>query len=169
MDKKVNFFEDNVEMDFHLKNRMDFEAMFEWTSQEDRDALSVTTSDEYRSTWIEMLRTMGEVAGTTIAPNARKVEGEDITLKDGEVTLGKTSEENLEVLKGIGLPGLVISPKYGGIGAPFVIEGMAMEMISRACPSTFVNSCWYGLLAPIISSATRNFAPRSSRRSPRAK
>lgn len=150
MKEKINFFDDNPDMLWHLKNRVDWKSLFSMASKADREAISVTSPDEYRDLWISMLQTLGELAGSQIAPTAPAVEREDLKLVDGEVQFGPTLTANVEAIKQMGFPGLSMPTVHGGMSAPFMIEGMAAELFARACASTFLNISWWGPIAAIV-------------------
>jgi alkylation response protein AidB-like acyl-CoA dehydrogenase len=161
MSKRGNFFTDTPDLQFHLTEMMDWEQVFKWITPEERQAVSANTWQEYRDTWIEVLKTIGEICANTIAPNAVKVEKEELKLQpNGDVIFGPALMENMRVLKEAGAPAIGIHPKYGGLGGPFFVELMLGEMIARACPSTYLNCVWFSPIAHLIEAfgdeTTRN-------------
>lgn len=151
MQKKDNFFTDNPDILFHLEKRWDWDNLFRWLGQEEKDAVGAQTLDEYRKTWIDALTAFGEGVGTVIAANAVRVESEELQLnKSGDVTTGPALRESIQTLIELGTPGMGIAPKYGGLGAPFCLELIANELIFRACPSTSLNSCWWSPIAHVV-------------------
>lgn len=150
MQVKGNFLADNAEITWFLKERVDFKELFEWVPQEQKEALSVASWEEYRDTWLDILATIGEYAGTSLQSNASTVEKEDLKLQDGEVVFPKAIAENINLYKEIGGPPLTVNCKYGGLSAPILVELASSELISRACPSTHLNVIWYGSIAQII-------------------
>ena len=77
MQVKGNFLTDNKEITWFLTNRVNFEEFFEWVPDGQKEALSVNTWEEYRDTWLDILNTIGEYAGSTLQSNADKVQKED--------------------------------------------------------------------------------------------
>lgn len=148
--QKQNFFTGNPDLIFHMKNRVDWDLLFNTLEPKYKDAIGAKTAEEYRNSWFEVLGTLGEICGSTIASNAQTVEMQPITLNKGEVTMPEAIIENMEILKSVGFSGISINPEFGGLGAPFLIEAIGMEMLNRACPSTALNACWYGSIAHII-------------------
>ena len=147
---KGNFFTDNEDIQWHLENRCDFNEIYELVPDEVKENLGVTNVDEYKSTWYEVLNTVGEFAGTALENNAEKVAKEDLKLVDGEVIFPPSITENINTFKEIGGPPLSIRQEYGGLSAPLLIEFTCSEMITRGCPSTLLNTVWYGSIAQII-------------------
>jgi alkylation response protein AidB-like acyl-CoA dehydrogenase len=150
MQKKENFLTDNPDIEFQLRNRINYEEVFEWLSAEERDVMSVTNGEEFKNTAVEVLEALGDICGSVVAPNARAVEEEHPEIKDGDVVFGPKITENINSLIEFGVAGLSAHPKYGGMGAPFFLETAALEMIHRACPSTGLNIVWYSSIAHVI-------------------
>ena len=148
--QKQNFFTGNDDILFHMKNRMDWDLLFNTLDPKYKEAIGATSSEEYRNSWFEVMSTLGEICGTTLADNAKLVEEQPISLVNGEVILPAAIVENMETLKSVGFSALSINPIFGGLGSPFIFESAGMEMINRACPSTALNACWFGSIAHII-------------------
>lgn len=150
MQRKDNFFSDNADILFHLTKRIDFEALFQGMTVDEREATGAATADEYRDVTMSVLATMGEVCGSVLAPNAAQVEAEPIHLQDGDVVLPPTLVSNVAKLVELGCAGLGMKPKWGGLGVPFLLEVCTNELIMRACPSTGLNICWFSAVGHII-------------------
>ena len=149
MQKKRNFFTENQDLMAQWQ-KIAMDKIYDWASEEDKAATGTEDAEGYRATWQEILTTIGEVCGTEIAANAEQVEKEDLTLKDGEVTLPPTLTQNIDQLLQLGTAALGVNPKYGGLGAPFIVELIANELLFRACPSTALNMVWFGSIAQIV-------------------
>lgn len=150
MQKKDNFFTDNHDLDFHFEKKIDWDVLFEMTLPEDRDALGVKDKDEYKKSFKDLLLQLGEVVGTTIAANQTKVATEDLILKDGEVEFPPAISENIQLLKELGISAMGISSRFGGLPGPIAAELPAVEMLYRACPSTYINVTWFAPVARVI-------------------
>lgn len=150
MQAKANFFADNDDIKFHLTKRLDFDALFAGMTQDERDAGSLTSPEDLRNMAVTIIETLGEIAGSVVAPNAVQVEKEDLKLIGGEVPLPPALAGNIKALLEFGCASLGMSPEYGGIGTPFILEACANELIMRACPSTGLNICWFSAIAHIV-------------------
>lgn len=150
MQKKENFFTDNQDLDFHFENKIEWDVLFDMTLPEDREALGVSTKDEYKKSFKDLLSQLGEVVGTTIAANQHKVATQDLVLKNGEVHFPPAITENIQVLKDMGIAGMGIASRFGGLPGPIAAELPAVEMLYRACPSTYINITWYAPVARVI-------------------
>ncbi len=149
MKNKQNFFSDNPDIAYHLSPKR-MSELFAWMSDAEKEALGVSTAEEYRKNWLDIGQVVGEFAGTTLEGNAQKVAKEDLKLVNGEVVFPKTVLENIRVFKEMGGPGMSVRTEFGGMSAPFMVELAGFEAIYRACPSTALNICWYGSIATII-------------------
>ena len=148
---KPNFFQDNEDIVFQFTKRLHMEEIFDWTSKEEKEALSVNTPEEFSKTWQDIMSTIGEFAGSTLMANQDKVSKAHLSLgTDGEVVFPPELLENMQTFIEIGGPALGIDPQFGGIGGFAALVMFCQEIISRACPSTMLNTCWYGAIAAII-------------------
>ena len=145
-----NFFTDNEEIQFFLTKRMDWEKMYSWLSDEDKEAIGASSSEEYQSSWFDALGSLGEICGGLLVKNAQAVDQSKIKFVDGQDVMCPELKENYETLKEFGIPALGVAPQYGGMGAPFHLEMVACELLNRACPSTMLNVGWYSSIAHII-------------------
>jgi 3-(methylthio)propanoyl-CoA dehydrogenase len=150
MQKKENFFQDNPDLQFFMNQRLDFETLFKLTPATHREVLGVTNAEEYKSIWLQSFDQIGEISGTIIAKNQQAVAKKDVVLRDGEVVFPVETIENMKALIEVGLPGLGIDPEYGGLPSPISFELPLVEMIFRACPSTFLNATWFSAIARVI-------------------
>ena len=94
------------------------------------------------------------------AANAEQVDRESPQLVDGHVQLSSSANKSMNTAKEFGVAGVSISPEFGGMGAPMLLEMASVEMINRACPSTMLNIAWYGPVAHVID----NFASEELKR-----
>ena len=151
MRKKANFFSDNPDLKFHLQKRGLLREMFPHIGEKEREAIATNTEEEYERAWLEALSSFGEVIGTEVAPGARQVEDEELKLDaKGNLLPGATLAANIELLKEMGIAPFSASAKYGGLGAPFMVQCCVFELLFRACPSTALNVIWHGTVAHVI-------------------
>ena len=149
--QKGNFFNDNEDIQFHLEHRLDSKKMFDLTSEATRDALGIATEQEYKTTWFEVLSTLGDMAANKIYPGARAVEAQHIKLlEDGSVEMPEQIKENIALLREGGFNAMGVGIKFGGLEGPTIFDMVAMELINRACPSTSLNACWWSSISHII-------------------
>lgn len=151
MQKKTNYYSENEDMVWQIEKRLDWDGLFDLVSDEDKEALGTQTAEEYKQSWVDIVSAAGEFLGTEVAPNAEQVEKEDLVLQeDGNVKLSPTVEKNLAAMIEMGMAGLGVKTKNGGLGAPFLSDCILAELCSRACPSTYLHIVWFAPIAHII-------------------
>jgi alkylation response protein AidB-like acyl-CoA dehydrogenase len=151
MQAKGNFFGDNDDIMFHVTKRVDAKELYELTTDEEKEALSLTSPEDYAKTWMDICSSIGEYAGSTLVTNQDKVAKAHLTLDDNkEVVFPPELQENISTFIELGGPGLGIPPKFGGIGGTALTVLLIQELLARACPSTQLNLCWYSSIADII-------------------
>ncbi len=131
----ANFFKDNPDLRFHIAHadwatlapllELDFRK-----SPDDPEAPG--SLEEYVETNEMILDLMGEVAATEIAPHAAEVDREGCRFVDGKPCYAARTREELVKLAELGLMGLAIGRRYGGMGRSQTLYNAAVEMVSRA-------------------------------------
>jgi len=150
MQKKQNYLADNPDIEFHFNNKFEWDVLYDLSIAEDRHALGVSSAEEYKSTFRSILDQFGEVVGSKIAANQSKVANEDLKLVNGEVVFPAATQESVDLLKNIGIASMGIASRFGGMAIPISAELPAVEMLYRACPSTYTNITWYAPVARVI-------------------
>ncbi|SMF71752.1 acyl-CoA dehydrogenase family protein [Pseudobacteriovorax antillogorgiicola] len=151
MKAKGNFFLDNDDMRYQILQEDKLHELYKLFSSDEKEALGVSTTEEFQSLWLEMIESVGEFAGTQLRDNAAQVEKEDLVLKDGKVEVPPTMQSNVKTFVELGAHALSVPIKHGGMDAPILMELAGSEMIARACPSTLLNVGWYSSIANIIA------------------
>ncbi|MFA6408626.1 MAG: acyl-CoA dehydrogenase family protein [Gammaproteobacteria bacterium] len=130
-----NFYEDNKDIAFHLKN-MDLTKIVQM--REDNFAQKASFPEapvDYKDAidnYEKVLEITGEIAGEFIAPRAPDVDEQGAEFKDGEVIYAKGTSEAIDRLRKADLMGFTLPRKYMGLNLPKTIYAMAIEMVSRA-------------------------------------
>jgi alkylation response protein AidB-like acyl-CoA dehydrogenase len=119
----------NASMRFYVENMIDWQRLLELRGGDDVDPDAEVGA--YRS----ILETAGELSASFQA-EARAHWAEEATLtKDGGATSPPHIVAAYEKLREAGLVSTTVSEAYGGPRLPALLNGMLMEMISRADPS----------------------------------
>lgn len=150
MQRKENFFSDNADICFHFHHKTEWDVLFDLSMSDDRQALGVTSSDEYKDAFKTILEQFGDVVGSKIVANQVKVSKEDLTLVNGEVQFPQSITESVAILKELGVASMGIASRFGGLGNPIIAELPAVEFLYRACPSTYTNITWFAPIARVI-------------------
>ena len=119
----------NASMRFYVDHMIDWSRLLELRRGDDVDP------DAEVGAFRSILETAGELAASFQA-QARAHWSEEATLtKDGGATSPPHIVAAYEELRAAGLVSTTVSEAYGGPGLPALLNGMLMEMISRADPS----------------------------------
>lgn len=130
-----NYFTDNPDLVFHFE-RLQLSELVDIVEDGYRHAGEhphaprdyADAMENYR----RVLELIGDLAGNRIAERAASVDEEGATFVDGRVRYAAGTQKNLEELAQADVSGLILPHEYGGLNFPFVIYGMAVEIVSRA-------------------------------------
>lgn len=145
-----NFFSDNEDILFHLENRCNWGEIFSLLSKEEKEVLEVGSVQEYKEAWMTVLESLGEICGGPIQHNSESVDRSKIKFENGVEVFPDKLRENIDLLLEFGLASSSVHPKFGGMGATFLVDMIGCELMNRACPSTNLNMGWYGPIARVI-------------------
>jgi alkylation response protein AidB-like acyl-CoA dehydrogenase len=133
-----NFYRDNPDLRFHMQHadwatlapllELDFRR-----STDDPEAPG--SVEEYVETNEMILDLVGDVVAAELAPHAAEVDREGCTLTDGVARYAPRTQAQLAKFSELGLMGLVIGRKYGGMGRSQLLYNAAVEIVSRGDPS----------------------------------
>lgn len=130
-----NFFRDNQDIIFHLKN-MDLSSIVSLRekqfSEKKLHPEAPLDLNDALDNYERALEIAGEIAGEFIAPRAAQVDEDGAELIDGEVHYAKGTVEAIDRLRKAELMGFTLPRAYGGLNFPKTIYSMAIEMVSRA-------------------------------------
>lgn len=132
----ANYFTDNQDIQFYL-DHMDigriaaimeddfvYGGKFDGAPDGPDDAL-----EGYRT----ILTSIGDIAGSRIAPTAAETDEVGNTLnEDGTVTYAPGIAEAIELLSQAGMMGFTLPYRYGGLNCPNLVYTMSIDVISRA-------------------------------------
>jgi alkylation response protein AidB-like acyl-CoA dehydrogenase len=130
-----NFFTDNDDIQFHMKN-----LDLDWVIDLKEDYFSGKNDHNYapknhedaKDSYKRVMEIVGDIAGNFIEPRAAEVDEQEAQFKDGVVTYAKGTAEAIDVLSKAELMGFTLPRKYGGLNCPMTMYSMAIEIVSRA-------------------------------------
>ncbi len=169
MRKRANFFSDNPDLDFNLRQSGFLLELYALTSAQDRSAVAANSAEEYEQVWLQALDAFGEAVGSEVAPGTRQVEDEKLHVDaQGNLQPGPRLAANIKLLYDLGIAPFTARPAWGGLGAPFIAQCCMFELLFRACPSTALNVIWHGTVAAVIETfgsaeLKQRYVPKLSR------
>lgn len=130
-----NFFRDNQDILFHLKN-MDLSSLVNLREKQFSEKTLYPEApldlNDALDNYERALEIVGEISGEFIAPRAAQVDEDGAELINGEVHYAKGTVEAIDRLRKAELMGFTLPRAYGGLNFPKTIYSMAIEMVSRA-------------------------------------
>jgi 3-(methylthio)propanoyl-CoA dehydrogenase len=133
MPTSENFYLDNPDLRFHVEQLMDWESLFKMRGDIGKDESPFDDFDEAKEANVEMLNDpIGSLTAQRIAPRAEEVDALGCKLVDGEVIFPEPLQRTYKDLMDAQLCGLLVEPRFGGLGFSKTFYTMATEMISRA-------------------------------------
>lgn len=139
-----NFFLDNEDLLFHVKNSIHWDELVELAEAGYTLPDGFKNLDEAMGFYREILEACGEFAAKEIAPRAAKMDKQGTHLNDGQVVTGPASDEVFAKLKEMGLYGLSIPRELGGSNAPTAVYFVTNEIFARADVSTMTHYGFHG-------------------------
>lgn len=131
----VNFFKDNSDLVFTLKNL----DLAEVTALREDDYKlagkfenAPASFEDALDNYTRVLEVIGEICGDRIEPRSRTVDAEGPHFADGKVTYHPLTVKNMEDLSKAGVMGVMLEHRFGGLNFPASVYTMMTEMVSRA-------------------------------------
>ena len=131
----ANFYTENKELQFHLKNElMERICFLKEHGYEDKDKFDYAPQDyaDAIDSYDKVLEIVGQIAADIIDANAEAVDAEGAHCVDGRVTYAEGTVQNLEAMTKAGLNGVTMPRRYGGLNFPITPYTMAAELVSTA-------------------------------------
>ena len=131
----ANFYTDSPELKHYLNHplmKRIVELRERDFAEKDQYAYAPQDHEDAMDSYDRVLEVVGEICGDIIAPNAKGVDREGATCRDGHVHYASGTEQNLDALRKAGLMGMSMPRRYGGLNFPSVTFMLAADMVSRA-------------------------------------
>lgn len=131
----ANFYTDNNELRFHLRNPlMERICFLKERGYADKDKFDYAPQDyeDALDSYDKILEVVGQIAADVIDANAESVDIEEAHCENGRVTYAKGTQENLDAMIKAGMNGVTMPRCYGGLNMPVTAYTMASELVSTA-------------------------------------
>ncbi len=152
MRSKVNFYTNEKEWQWLFKNAVDWNAVLPIYFSNYPTEEGFENKEEVVKFLEEILNNTGEWAAANLNPRATKLDQEGA----GKVENGKTiPNEHLKATYSeaadLGVYGLALPKKYGGMELPAAVVTVLMAQIARACTSTMTQISFFYAIADMIN------------------
>lgn len=131
----ANYYTDQPELKFHLHHPL-MKRIVELKERDfaDKDKYedAPVDFDDAMENYEKMLEITGDVAANIIEPNSESVDEEGPHLENGRMIYASKTYENLDATRKVGLWGISMPRRYGGLNLPVTPYSMASEMVASA-------------------------------------
>jgi hypothetical protein len=140
----TNFFDDNDDLRFYVDTFVDWSTLIDANRFGGGDFASEAEAKEvYR----DILAMIGEFSASEIAPHAAELDREALALVDGEVVFPERLQGIFDQIRELELHGLCVPSDLGGMGCPFMLYMLSVELIARADVSVVAHHGFHGGIA----------------------
>jgi alkylation response protein AidB-like acyl-CoA dehydrogenase len=143
----ASFLTDNDDLRYYLDRGLDWDALVEVTEYGYRTPDGFKNPAEARSSYAEIAAMMGELVAKELGPRAARIDREDNTLADGEVTEGPSMQAFFAALKAAEVHRLCLPRELGGLNAPLTLYFLVAEMVARGDVSAMTHFSFHGGMA----------------------
>jgi 3-(methylthio)propanoyl-CoA dehydrogenase len=147
MPESQNYFTDNEDLIWHLKNSVDWERIVGLTEANFTLKDGPENLEEAKELYMDIMEEVGRFVAKEIAPRAEKLDAKSPRLVDGEVKVSEEMQEIFEGLKEMGLFGLSVPRELGGMNCPLVLYFTLGEVMARADCGTMTHFSFFGGIA----------------------
>ncbi|MEO7164660.1 MAG: acyl-CoA dehydrogenase family protein, partial [Bdellovibrionia bacterium] len=147
----MNYYSDSSEWRYLFRNAIDWETIAPLYHKEFPTADGFKNVDELVSFYEDLLTSTGDWSANSVAPRAReldKVGGGKVV--DGHVVVGDVLKKTYKEAREMDLFGVLIEPKFGGLGLPATVGQLLFTQLSRACVSTATQLAFHSGIADMI-------------------
>lgn len=134
----MNFFDDNADLAFHLREGLDHARFVPLWEQGFRSDDGPRSLEEAREVYLASLRALGAYAAREIAPRAKEIDEQGVTFVAGRVVQPDALLRNLAGLRALGVMAPSLPRELGGLNFPFSVSSACLELIGRACTNTMI-------------------------------
>lgn len=139
-----NFFTENEDLMLQFNHLVDFDKIIDEYEANFRDAqkyaetndelyaMAPTDYDTALEYYREVLTTIGDIAGHSIASAAQSMDREGLRLQDGKVEFPDKMIELWNQVREAGLLPFMLKRQSGGLGLPVTLYSMIVESVARA-------------------------------------
>ena len=139
----MNFYTDNADLQYQLRDGIRWEAFVPAWEEGFRFADGPRSLEEARELYDACLTEVGEFAAREIAPRAREIDEQGVTMRDGVVVQPPALLRNIDGLRRMGVLAVDLPRALGGSNFPYSVGAGVLEIIARACTNTMILYAFY--------------------------
>lgn len=143
----ANFFDDNEDLQYYLKNALDWQALTGVLEGNFSDPEGPKNHAEAMESYHETLSLVGGFIGDQIAPHVAKIDKAGLNLVDGEVQSPPALDNIFEGIKELSIHGMVLPRELDGLNMPILNYFIIAEMLARADVSIMTHNSFHSAMA----------------------
>lgn len=147
MPESQNYFTDNADLQWHLKNSVDWDSIVRLTEANFTLEDGPENLEEAKELYLDIMEEVGRFVAREVAPRAEPLDFKATKLVDGKVELSDEMNEIFEGLTEMGLFGLSVPRELGGMNCPLVLYFTLGEVMARADCGTMTHFSFFGGIA----------------------
>jgi alkylation response protein AidB-like acyl-CoA dehydrogenase len=139
----LNFYTDNADLQFHVRDGISWDRFVPAWEEGFRFEDGPRSLAEARELYDACLTEVGEFAAREIAPRAREIDEQGVSMRDGEVVQPPALLKNIDGLRRMGVLAVDLPRAVGGSNFPYSVGAGVLEIIARACTNTMILYAFY--------------------------
>jgi len=139
----LNFYTDNADLQFHVRDGIRWDRFVPAWEEGFRFEDGPRSLAEARELYDACLTEVGEFAAREIAPRAREIDEQGVSMRDGEVVQPPALLKNIDGLRRMGVLAVDLPRAVGGSNFPYSVGAGVLEIIARACTNTMILYAFY--------------------------
>ena len=143
----ANFYTDNEDLQFYIKNWIDWASLYENTELNQEDPEGFTNWQEALESYEDILHMIGQFSAEEIAPYMEELSLQKPKLVDGEVVPPERLGFIFEQMKELGLHGVCLPREFGGMNCPLLVYMLIVELLARSDVAVMSHYGFHGGIA----------------------
>ncbi len=143
----ANYYLDNEDLQYYMKQGIDWEPIVEITEYGYRAADGHANAAEATQFYEEVAEMLGQFVAEEIAPHVAEIDAEGVRLQDGEAQVPAKLRQIFEQIKDLDLHAMCLPRELGGMNAPMLLYYVNSEVMARADVSTMAHFGFHGGIA----------------------
>ena len=143
----ANFLSDNEDLQFYLREGIDWEALAALTERGYKAPGGFKNGAEAREYYREIAGMVGEFVAEEVAPFGAEIDRDGVNFAGGEATFRPRLQSLCQKMADLGLHGMMLPRELGGQNAPILLYFINGEMLARADVSLMTHYGFHGGMA----------------------
>jgi alkylation response protein AidB-like acyl-CoA dehydrogenase len=145
-----NFFMDNDDLQFHIRN-IDWGTLLPLVEAYENPEDAFSDPEEAGTFYADMLSTIGQFSAEQIAPYTTELDTQHPVQNGEEVESAPRMKTILDGLAQLGAMGLILPRRVGGLNLPMVLNSALSELLARGDVSVMTAYGFYGGVGAVLA------------------